>query len=278
MINRILVPLDLSDYAEAATQRACEISKAHRAQVMGMVVVNTPELMGRRFGLHRLSAETENVKAEQLRRLQQRVELGLGKFRETCDQARVTFVGDQVEGLPEDRLLEAAMYHDLIVVGMRTHFDFEDDADAPTPQSIGKNLGRTSTPILIVPAGEQKPFKKALIAFDGSYNAARTLRDFLDFQQPLDIEITVVTADPDRERGEYINQHALARIRSAGVSDPQGIVTEGDLQAVYDEELSGQFDLVVAGIHADDTSEDTYVGSFTNNLILDGQTALFLGL
>ncbi len=106
MINRILVPLDLSDYAEAATQRACEISKAHRAQVMGMVVVNTPELMGRRFGLHRLSAETENVKAEQLRRLQQRVELGLGKFRETCDQARVTFVGDQVEGLPEDRLLD----------------------------------------------------------------------------------------------------------------------------------------------------------------------------
>jgi nucleotide-binding universal stress UspA family protein len=277
MINRILVPLDLSDYAEAATRRACEIAKAHRAQVTGMVVVNTPELMGKSFGLHRLRAQHDQVEAAQLSAINARVEKALGKFCETCDNAIVPFVGDQVEGVPADQLFEAALYYDLAVVGLRTNFRF-DLPDEEGLHPIGRDLDRTSTPVLAVPKGEQSPFKNALVAFDGSVNAARTLREFLDFQEPFDLKISVLTQDPDKDRAKYINDQALARVRAAGSHDPEGIVVANrDIIEVYEENFRGKFDLVVAGIHTKHALKDFVIGSFTTSLIEDGRTALFLG-
>ena len=277
MINRILVPLDLSEYAEAATQRACEIAKAHRAQVTGMVVVNTPELMGKSFGLHRLRAQHDKVDEAKLGAIKSRVEMALGKFCETCDTAIVPFVGDQVEGVPADRLFETALYYDLAVVGLRTNFRF-DLPDEEGLQPIGQDLDRTSTPVLAVPKGAQAPFKNALVAFDGSVNAARTLREFLDFQDPFEMNVTVLTQDADEERATFINQQALARVRAAGIHDPEGIiVSRRDIIEAYEEELRGKFDLVVAGIHTKHALKDFVIGSFTTSLIQDGRTAVFLG-
>lgn len=277
MINRILVPLDLSDYSEAATRRACEVAKAHRAQVTGMVVVNTPELMGGKFGLHHLRAHHDKLDRERLHKIKVRIEKALGKFGQTCDEAIVPFVADQVEGVPADRLFEAALYFDLVVAGLRTNFHF-DVPDEEGLRPLGRDLDRTSTPILAVPEGEQAPFRHALIAFDGSVHATRTLREFLDFQRPFDLKVSVLTQDPDRERAEFVNSQALMRIRAAGVHDPEGIVVSDlDIREAYEQDFKGRYDLVVAGIHAKHAIKDFVVGSFTNSLIQEGDTALFLG-
>ena len=45
-IQQILVPLDLSPFADSATACACSLAKRHHAQVEGIVVLDLPEIMG----------------------------------------------------------------------------------------------------------------------------------------------------------------------------------------------------------------------------------------
>ncbi len=43
-IKRILVPLDPSAFAQAATETACRIARYHTAQLAGVAVLDSPEI------------------------------------------------------------------------------------------------------------------------------------------------------------------------------------------------------------------------------------------
>ena len=276
-IQRILVPLDPSDYAQAATLRACEIAKAHFAQIEGLVVLDTPEIQSHiaALDIYNWPAATETM-AAMVAHAQEDIEDVCKRFADACEAQHASHQEVKMEGLPPRLILEASALFDLTVVGLRTFFQF-DGRDGPG-DSLAKILDRTVTPVLAVPKGETAPIERVAIAYDGSLGAARALRDFVQFAQPFDFQITLFSADGDLKRAQAVNDLAAAYLRSHGHTDFETKTTEKPpFEAVESEfGLLESADLFVAGIHSRKFFKDAFVGSFANRLIEHGGKAVFL--
>ncbi|MDF1815086.1 MAG: universal stress protein [Verrucomicrobiales bacterium] len=158
------------------------------------------------------------------------------------------------------------------VIGLRTFFHFETSLKAGN--SLSSLLKRTVTPILGVPANDaDKPFKRALIAYDGSMNSARTLREFVAFAKPYEFSITIATADLDARHALWHLEEAAGYFRAHGVED---FDTRHIKEKSIPDYIVDEYDLIVAGIHSGRLVKDRFVGSFTNRLIDRDDKTLFL--
>ncbi|MCB1237060.1 MAG: universal stress protein [Verrucomicrobiae bacterium] len=275
-IRRILVPLDVSEFAEAATVRACEIAKAHDATISGMVVLDSPGI--------RTSVAPADVSYWPLVQdtilkatddARERIRLARDQFIAICEAEGVPHTETEMEGVPATRILEASVLYDLLVMGLRTFFHFETQ-DQPG-DSLAKVLGRTATPVVAVPSVRTSaPYRKVSVAWDGSFSSGRAFRDFMAFAAPYDLDLTVMTATDDERQGETLLGQASAFLKSRGVENFQ---TKSVRTESIDEICSAAFaeaDLVVAGIHSKKLLKDLFVGSFTKHLIDRGDVPLFL--
>lgn len=274
-IQRILVPLDPSPYTEAATLRACEVARRHYAQVTGLAVLDSPEIR-QRFAPVEVShwPSIRESLAAGLEQAEQIIGRAKERFAMTCDAEHVAHSEEELSGAPASIVTEIAALYDLIVMGLRTHFHFE--TRETEGDSLAKILDQTTTPVLAVPARTGGSFQRVLIAYDGSFPAARAIRDFAGFARPYEFEIHVFASGSDRAQSEALLERAAAYLRS---HDLHGVKLHPTSQAPWDfvqKEFLGATDLVVAGIHSRKFIVDPFVGSFTRNLIEAGQAALFL--
>ena len=276
-IKKILVPLDLSPFADAATACACSIAKRHHAQVDGMVVLDIPEIMGMNTPFNGWLLP-EELKAEKQRydEAKQRIGDALKHFAESCEPRSVSHLEAEFQGVPADCILEAAALHDLVVMGLRTHF--RPGTSGNVSDSLERILLSPSAPILAIPNSDEDParWKQVVVAFDGSPNACRALKEFTRFAQPYQFEVTILNASKDKAHGEAVVKSAAAYLRAHQLTQIESIVTDGGIHKVIDEEYIDSADLVVAGIHSKKLLKDFFVGSLTRKLIDYGHTPLLL--
>ncbi|MEM1293819.1 MAG: universal stress protein [Verrucomicrobiota bacterium] len=275
-IQRILVPLDPSEYSKAATLRACEVARAHYAQVEGLVILDSPEI---RSTIAPLEMQNWPAVIDAMSSAISEAEEQIGDLRrhfaETCESLHTTHQEVQLEGLPPNLILEASALFDLVVVGLRTFFHFE-TRDTPG-DSLVKILDRTVTPVLAVPSSEPTPIKQVVIAYDGSFNSARTLRDFVAFAKPYDFELTLFSADKDKDHAKHSVESAAAYLRSHDFENASEVISKGaPFEAFEKEGLLEKADLIVTGIHSRKFIKDAFVGSFAKSLIEHGDVPLFL--
>tara|TARA_R110002096_G_scaffold164099_11_gene331820 strand:- start:9821 stop:10657 length:837 start_codon:yes stop_codon:yes gene_type:complete len=272
-IQRILVPLDPSEFTEAATLRACEVAMAHGAKLAGLAVLDSPGIRSQvspvdmlhwplvRDAIMDLEADAQAKIVE----LQNR-------FAWTCKSHRISHVESDLTGVPANMILEASVLHDLVVMGLRTYYHFETREGAG--KSLSQVLTQTSTPILAVPKVQSRePFQRVMIAYDGSLSAGRALRDFCGFAEPYDFEITILTAHPDESHAEFLLNQAADCLHVHGINGFSLQNFKSDSIPV--SALEGA-ELVVAGIHSKRHFKDLVVGSFTREIIDRGDTAMFL--
>ncbi|MCB1085532.1 MAG: universal stress protein [Verrucomicrobiae bacterium] len=275
-IKRILTPLDISAFAEAASRRACEVAHRHGAEVTGLVVLDSP---GIRSSVAPADVSHWPLVQETVMRATadaaERIHEARDRFATFCEEKSLIHCESEFEGVPADKILEASILHDLVVMGLRTFFHFE--TQKGPGDSLAKVLGRTVTPVLAVPEKDSgEPYRRAVVAWDGSFSAGRAFRDFLGFSSPYEMEITVLTATPDVEQGEMLLREAESFLKAHGVSGYRTELAETtSLDELHEKHLSDT-DIIVAGIHSKRFFVDLFVGSFTNRLIENGDTALFL--
>ena len=273
-IRKILVPLDPSDYAKTATDYACRISHAFDSTVTGLTVLDSPEIRSSvfpsQYGYGALVQESINIHTINAQKKIDQIE---NRFLEYCREHNVIVSEIEEEGIPADLILEAATLFDLMVVGLRTFFHFE--TRKGDGELLTKILGRTSTPILAVPA-RPKPLKKVLIAYDGSPASARAVRDFTLLAQPFDMEVDLFLSDNNRAQLDfhanklnyYLNDHEIPVSRVIRYSDvPIAAIEEG---------LTKDYDLIVCGMHSRSPLHEFFVGSFARRLIEQQENALYL--
>lgn len=274
-IKRILVPIDPTIYAQAATESACHIARLHGSQVSGVAVLDSKEIrsslvpaVGPYYpGVMETVIKKKNH-AEQI------LKDCLQRFEETCEKMRVAHLETEYEGIPAQKLLESAIFHDLIVVGVKTSFHFETRKESI--EGFDCLLDRTIIPILAVPAkGFEKP-ESVLVTFDGSLGSAQALHDFATFVQPYDCKIKIVVAGKKQEEADFLLKNASAFLRSHGIRNLETEAVNGEIYDVVDQELAGVVNLIVAGIHSKKFFKDQFVGSFTKSMFERGDTALFL--
>ncbi len=274
-LQRILVPLDPSPYTEAASHLACEVAKLHHATLQGLVVLDTPEIRARIAPVEirhwptvidAIRAATEDA--------EEQIDETREKFGAICEQHSIVHQEAEMEGVPADMILEVSGLHDLVVVGLRTHFHFETREHAG--DSLSKILGRTCTPVLATPKEKPAALKRVLVCYDGSMAAARTLRDFTLFAGPLDLEITLLTGDVDEGHGDEVLKQAAHYLRAYGKDPVRLHNAPSDVFKTIEEDYIGNVDLIVAGIHNRNVIRDAFVSSLTNELIDREDVALFM--
>lgn len=275
-IKRILTPLDVSSFSEAAARRSCEVATCHEAEVTGLAVLDSP---GIRSSIAPADVSHWPLVQETVLRAtddaRERIAEARQRFVGCCEKNGVTHRESELEGVPGDKILEASVLYDLVVMGLRTYFHFETQ-QAPG-DSLAKVLGRTVTPVLAVPESDiGEPLRKAVVTWDGSFSAGRALRDFLGFAEPYDLEITVLTAGEDVDQCEHLLGQASRYLNAHQVEKFETVHADTtSVEEVHDHYLKGA-DIVVAGIHSRRFFKDLFVGSFTNHLIEAGDQALFL--
>lgn len=114
------------------------------------------------------------------------------------------------------------------------------------------------------------------MAFDGIFDASRSLRDFITPGALFETNITVITAGLESEKSDFLPSNTERLLRSHGFSSVELVASEEDIGDAIPDALHDTSDLIVAGIHSKHHIKDIFVGSFTLNLIKTGDTALFL--
>ncbi|HID75417.1 MAG TPA: universal stress protein, partial [Planctomycetaceae bacterium] len=180
MIKRILVGLAGTPYTPSAIRRGVELAQAHGAELTGVTVVDTTKLdivgpvpIGAKEAADELREHRHRVAAEH-------VEQFISQFEQACHEANVSHQVFREEGDAFRLMLSYCRYHDLTVFGLRSVFEyFFEDVDSG--QLLCRLICGGVRPIL-AEATEYRPVQRVLVAYSGSIESAKTLKQFVQLR------------------------------------------------------------------------------------------------
>ncbi len=275
MIRRILVPLDPSAYTVAALKYACDIAKAHDAEITGLTILDVPGIehsiggipLGGFYYAEKLGNKMEKEARERIQDL-------VTQFKEKCEEEGVKHREAETLGAPAEQIVHEATFYDLVIMGLRTYFHFETQ-DKPG-DSLNKVLDHAVMPLLAVP-DNYKPIKKVLFAFDGSLPAAHALQDLVHLLDVSTFEILLLTAGDDEEIAKHYLDQAEEYLKAYSIENVKKEWTSQDIIPALEEKYLEWADLVVVGAHSKKGLIDFLTGVLTDHLIKITTKPLFLG-
>ena len=272
MLKRILLPLDPSPYSVTATEVACTVAKLHNAEILDLPDIERsigPVPMG---ALH----YAEKIELAKKVEASTRIENLLNKFRKKCTDENVPFAEAHDQGYPSKAIMHATRFYDLMVIGLRTFFDFETgDKDG---DSLNKLLDKSITPVMGVPRSYNPPqISKVLVAYDGSLPASRALQRFGQLRNPDSFDVTLLNASKDEKMGMYLLDNAEQYLKAHGMKRISKKVTSENIMDVIEKHYYDAYDSFVVGAHAREGIFDFILGSLTKFLIDRGEKPVFIG-
>jgi nucleotide-binding universal stress UspA family protein len=177
MIKRILVGLGGTPFTTVATKIATELGDLHQAQLTGVTVVDTNKLdkVGPVPAGGAVYAQRMRERKAQITK--EGTEQAIAAFKAHCSKQQVVCRRIEYEQKdPFAAMISEARLNDLTIFGLRSIFDYGFTSDPD--KAIIKLLTQGVRPILAV-AETYRSIKKALIAYSGSMESAKALRDFL---------------------------------------------------------------------------------------------------
>ena len=211
MIKRILVSLGGTGFSSVAIRRAVELAQLHEAQLTAVTVADIKRL--ERIGPVPVGAggAARDLREHRLQMTRQRVDKAIGEFESTCNAAAVRFCVRREEGDPFRLMLSCARYHDLMIFGLRSIFDYGILGDADyRPCDVLTRLITGGVRPLIANPENYRPIQRVLIAYSGSVESAKTMERFIQIGgTPCDPESRPllvsgpVTRDLFSGEGEY---------------------------------------------------------------------------
>lgn len=281
MIRRILLPLDKSEYTEAATQFAIKIAKAHNAEITGLVVIDIPgikESIGPLPpGVSFYAKELEQSRIEKNFNF---VDELLDKFKNICSEAGVKHRTGMDQGSPSDTITAKSIYYDILIMGIQTFYEF--DVDDKPGGSFGDILGETITPVYAIPKDYYPPHdpdkvRSALFPFDGSMPAARAMQRFAQLANPINTEVHLLISHDSKSEAEKILGHAEKYLKIHGANKIEKHYTgENIIRHISKNHLDWP-DTIVLGAHSKKGIFDFMSGSLTRFLTEEGTKPLFIG-
>ena len=281
MVKSILVPLDPSPYTDKAIETAIRMAQVNKAHLTGMVVIDIPGIKKAAGpvppgGFYYAEHLTEKRKAE----AEERVNALLKKFSAACDKAGVKHSEARNQGNPSESILKESIYYDLLVMGLRTHFNFEVSHEAG--DSLQEMLDESITPIYAVPADMQVPKGdkaevNVCIPFDGSLPAARALQRFAQLIRHDLPRVKLVMSHEDIEYAEGVLEGAKGYLAHHGIHNVETDITVENIIDKIKNDYTDWADVFVVGAHSKKGLFDFMVGSLTKYLIEWNRKPVFIG-
>ncbi len=214
MIKRILVGLAGTPLTPVAVRHALELAGRHDAQVTGVTVVDVKRLT--HIGAAPIGAGgvAEELREHRMHVTEEHVEKAIAEFESACKDADVKYTVDREMGDEFALMTSLARYHDLMIFGMRSIFDCGLGVDPPN--ALGRLIGQGVRPIVAV-GGQFRPVRRVLMAYSGSLESAKTIKQFIQSRVWPDLSLRIVTCHGDRdearrrltEMAEYCGAHGF---------------------------------------------------------------------
>ncbi len=277
MIKKILLALDSDSDTPVALRYAIEIAQRYDAEITALAVIDLggieAESRGGGIGSMYYGEKLRESLTEETRQKAQEL---IREFEELIAGSGVRHTKVVKEGVPYDRIIEDAKYHDLLVIGREPHFFYS------RPKQYTKTLAAvvedTVSPTLIV-GDEYRAINRVLIAYDESHAAAQAMREFLQLQPfgtAVEVDILNVYEEDASESElrlnlakEYVSRYGF----NVKAISRQGREARKEIIA-YAKEI--QADLVVAGAHSRSGLRKLAFGSNIDLLVEQFPAPLFL--
>lgn len=276
MINDILVCLEGSPSTESATRTALQIAKAHGANLVGLVIVDEPQIRaGSATSIGGASFKHERDEAL-LAEARKHAAASLGTFDRLCRAENVVAETRQVVGKAAASILREMQAFDVSVMGRDANFHFETEDQDPATRSYV--LHRTKKPTILVPASGRPAWKRAVIAYDGSSAANRAIASFTDCGLARGLELHVASVDDDGATAWDMANRAVDELKRRGlVAALHNVVSVQPIpEALLETAGNLDADLMIMGAYPGSRIRERVWGSVTTDLIEKTNLSLFL--
>ncbi len=274
MLKRILVGLAGTSYTPVAIQRAVMLAQAHGAEITGVTVLDSRRvrMLG---GTVPLTHEIPVAGCDsRLAITQARMADSIRDFEATCRTAGIKFNVVSETGDAFARLIDLARYHDLMVFGLRSVFEYDFLGDSPESILI-RLIGSGARPLIAV-TDKFRSISRVLIAYSGSMESATAMKRFVQMRLWPDVELKIVTFHPSddkafellREAEDYCRSHGFRVCHQSNPGDPKVLLLAAATM--------WQADMIVMGNSARNVLLRKLVGDTLRGTLHDTHIPLFL--
>lgn len=267
-LKNLLVQVDGGRTDAARIETAIGLAQRFDAHLTGLLVIGEPSIPG--FVVAQMPS---GAWEEQVQSRRRHAEAVAEAFGATVARA----------GLPADCRIDSALESEIsrVVARHTRHADLvimgQADPDAPPaggPGLIGEVALAAGRPVLAIPYVGAGPTlgEHALVAWDGSREAARALNDALPLLRHAKI-VSVVSINPDQRRdrhgqlpGADIALH-LARHGIKAQSEALEVHDLGPSDALLSRLADKSADLLVMGAYGHSRLRETLLGGMTRNIL-----------
>ena len=203
-----------------------------------------------------------------------RITQSIRDFEAACRTANVKHRVVAEAGDAFTRLVELARYHDLMVFGLRSVFEY--DFFAGDPESLLIRLVSAGVRPLIAVSEQFRSISRVLIAYSGSMQSAKAMKRFVQMRLWPGAELKIVTFHPSDDKAyellqaaeEYCRAHGFRVCHQSNPGDPKVLL----LAAA----TLWQADMIVMGNSAHSVLLRKVLGDTLLATLRDTQIPLFL--
>ena len=231
MIKSMLVGFGGTPYSEVTVRRAIELARIHSAKLTGITVVDPAhwaEVGPVPSGSWSLAGKFRQGRATIGK---QNLNEAVQHFEHACKQAMIHYTVEHETGDPFDLMVDHSRYHDLIIFSLRGLFDY---GIVSEPRAALTRLVEQGVRPLLASAPEYRPVKRALIAYSGSLESARAMKQFVQMRLWPEAALTIACFGKSKKEGENLLDEAAAYCRSHGFA----VETELSKDSAREELLS----------------------------------------
>lgn len=214
MFRHILAPVDGSPDAAVALDSAIDIASAEMSMIHTLFVADIKmiETIPRPATIDMSIDATPGLAFSDTEIMRERLSMQgtttLADARLRCAAAGVDCVSEFVEGVVARVILDRAARADLIVMGRRGNGAYW---AGPRLGSVLEAVVRYAPVPVWIAQAERRPFRRILVAFDGSARASAVLKAVMQLSRHQPTTVTVVTVDDGQvdRRPAWVTAQAL---------------------------------------------------------------------
>lgn len=273
MIKRILVGLGGTDYTPAAVAQAVSLALAHDAEVTGVSVID-PKRLARAGGLPLVGGQDAGDQtADRLGKAKERAQKGVQTFAELCGAANVRHQVMHEVGDPFTLMIDQARYHDLMIFGLRSLFEYD---LVSNPRDALVRLVQSGVRPLIAVARAEFPVHKVLIAYSGSMESAKAMKRFVQLRLWPHAKLRIVVFEHAAQEAEQLLGDAAEYCQAHGFETETNWVPESPMHQLLPYASQWGADLIVVGNSAKNLLLRRVFGETALHVIQHADRALFL--
>jgi len=217
VIKRIIVGLGGTPYTPVAIQRAVGIAKRFEAEITGVTVVDFKHLS--KIGPVPVRGEhaADKLRKHKIVVTKEQIEEVISKFESACAEDGIKYqVKLEKRKNPFDLMISLARYHDLMIFGLQSLFEYGISVEN-TKDLLVRLVSAGVRPIIAV-SDEFRSIQKALIAYSGSMESAKTMKRFIQLHLWPDVKIKIVTFQSSEDKAQRLLFDASEYCRAHGFS------------------------------------------------------------